>query len=55
MSGSFDGKDFWRVEFDDRFAMMKCAGMVPEQHKYLIVMRNNQAVVTIQSTPKPSC
>jgi hypothetical protein len=53
MNGAFDGKDFWRVEFDDRFVMLKCAGMVPDQHNYSIVMKNNQAVITIESTPKP--
>jgi hypothetical protein len=53
MNGAFDGKDFWRVEFDDRSVMLKCAGMVPDQHSYSIVMKNNQAVITIESTPKP--
>ncbi len=53
MSGAFAGSGSWRIEFDDRFAMMDCAGLAPEQHSYSIVFRNNEAVVTIQSTPKP--
>lgn len=53
MNGSFEGKNFWGIEFDDRFAVMKCAGLIPEQHNYSIVLKNNQATVTIQSTTKP--
>ena len=53
MSGAFAGSGSWRIEFDDRFAMMDCAGLAPEQHSYSIVFRSNEAVVTIQSTPKP--
>jgi hypothetical protein len=53
MSGAFAGSGSWRIEFDDRFAMMSCAGLAPEQHSYSIVFRNNEAVVSIQSTPKP--
>jgi hypothetical protein len=54
MSGAFAGSGSWRVEFDDRFVMMNCAGLAPEQHGYSIVFRNNEAAVTIQSTPKHS-
>jgi hypothetical protein len=53
MSGAFAGSGSWRIEFDERSAMMNCAGLAPEQRSYSIVFKNNEAVVTIESTPKP--
>ncbi len=53
LAGNFEGNGSWRLEFDDRSAMMTCAGLDPEQHSYSLVVKNNRAVITIQSTPKP--
>jgi hypothetical protein len=53
MGGNFEGPGSWRVEFDDRFAMMKCAGMDLDQHSYALSLNNNRATITIDSTPKP--
>ncbi|HEY2118253.1 MAG TPA: hypothetical protein VGH37_03635 [Candidatus Acidoferrum sp.] len=53
MSGNFVGNGSWRIEFDERNAAMKCADLAPGQRSYTVEVKNNQAVVKIDSTPKP--
>src|SRR3984885_523892 len=51
-AGNFEGAGRWRMEFDDRWAVVNCGTLVPEQHSYSVVVRNGQAVITIDTEPK---
>ena len=51
VTGAFEGKGGWRIEFDDRFAMVTCAGLHPEQQNYKLELKNNRAVLTITNSP----
>jgi len=51
-AGNFEGAGRWRMEFDDRRAVVNCGTLVPEQHSYSVVVRNGQAVITIDTEPK---
>jgi hypothetical protein len=52
LSGNFESRDQWRIEFDDRFSMATCGGLDPVQKKYSPVLGNSTARVTIPSNPK---
>jgi hypothetical protein len=51
-AGNFEGAGRWRMEFDDRWAVVNCGTLVPEQHSYSVTVRNGQAVITINTEPK---
>jgi hypothetical protein len=51
-AGNFAGAGRWRMEFDDRWAVVNCGTLVPEQHSYSVAMKNGQAVITIEAEPK---
>jgi hypothetical protein len=51
-AGNFEGAG-WRMEFDDRWAVVNCGTLVPEQHEYSVSMRNGQEIITIDTEPKP--
>jgi hypothetical protein len=51
-AGNFEGAGRWRMEFDDRWAVINCGTLVPEQHSYSVTMKNGQAVLTIEAEPK---
>jgi hypothetical protein len=51
-AGNFEGAGRWRMEFDDRWAVVNCGTLVPEQHSYSVMVRNGQAVITIDTEPK---
>jgi len=53
LGGNFEGAGRWRMEFDDRWAMVQCGGLVLEQHAYSVAVKNGQAVITIETDPKP--
>jgi hypothetical protein len=53
ISGNYVGGGNWRLQFDDRSAMMSCAGLAPEQRFYTIGIVNNEAVIKVEITPKP--
>ena len=53
IGGNFIGNSAWRIEFDDRFAMMSCGGLAPSQYKYNLALKNSRAVITIDNSPKP--
>jgi hypothetical protein len=52
MNGVYGGPGSWRVDFGPKAAATKCADLVPESHPYNIDLRNNQAFVTLQNSPK---
>jgi hypothetical protein len=53
IAGAFQGAGNWRIEFDDRFAMLKCSELYPQQYDYTMEIKNNRASLTIDMTPKP--
>jgi hypothetical protein len=53
VTGAFEGKGGWRIEFDDRFAMVTCSGLHPAQQNYTLELKNNRAVLTVENSPKP--
>jgi hypothetical protein len=53
IGGNFIGKGEWRIEFDDRFALMSCGGLAPSQYNYTLALKNSRAVITIDNSPKP--
>jgi len=53
ISGNYVGGGNWRMQFDDRSAMMSCGGLDQEQRFYTIGIVNNQAAIKIDITPKP--
>ncbi|MGA3210991.1 MAG: hypothetical protein ABSD20_06760 [Terriglobales bacterium] len=53
ISGNYAGSGNWQLQFDDRSAMMSCAGLAPEQRFYKIGIVNSQAVISVEVTPKP--
>lgn len=53
IAGNYMGGGGWRMQFDDRSAMMSCGGLDQEQRFYTIGIVNNQAAIKINITPKP--
>jgi len=53
MGGSFAGNGQWRIEFDEQSAAMKCSDLVPSAKAYTIEIKNDQAILKIDSSPKP--
>jgi len=53
ISGNYVGGGNWRMQFDDRSAMMSCGDLDQEQRFYTIGIVNNQAAIKIDITPKP--
>jgi hypothetical protein len=53
IAGNYMGGGNWRMQFDDRSAMMSCGDLDQEQRFYTIGIVNNQAAIKIDITPKP--
>lgn len=53
IAGNYMGASGWRMQFDDRSAMMACGDLDQEQRFYSIAIVNNQAAIKIDITPKP--
>jgi len=53
IAGNYVGGGNWRMQFDDRSAMMSCGDLDQEQRFYSIGIVNNQAAIKIDITPKP--
>ena len=53
ISGNYVGGGNWRMQFDDRSAMMSCGDLDQEQRFYTIGIINSQAAIKIDITPKP--
>jgi hypothetical protein len=47
------GNGGWRMQFNDRSAMMSCGDLDQEQRFYTIGIVNGQAAIKIDITPKP--
>jgi hypothetical protein len=53
IAGNYVGGGNWRLQFDDRSAMLSCGDLDQEQRFYTIGIVNNQAAIKIEITPKP--
>jgi hypothetical protein len=53
LAGVFEGPGKWRIDFIDSGVMVNCSILSPDQHGYSIDFKNNRAVLTIDTTPKP--
>jgi subtilisin family serine protease len=53
IAGNYMGGGNWRMQFDDRSAMMSCGDLDQEQRFYTIGIVNNQAAIKVDITPKP--
>ena len=53
MSGVFEGAGKWRLDFVDGGVLVNCSFLSPNQQSYSIDFRNNRAVLTVDTTPKP--
>jgi hypothetical protein len=53
ISGNYMGNGGWRMQFNDRSAMMACGDLDQEQRFYTIGIVNGQAAIKIDITPKP--
>lgn len=53
MAGVFEGAGKWRLDFIDGGVLVNCGMLSPDQHNYALDFKNNLAVLTIDTTPKP--
>ena len=53
IAGNYVGGGNWRLQFDDRSAMLSCGDLDQEQRFYTIGIVNNQAAIKVEITPKP--
>ena len=53
LAGVFEGPRKWRLDFIDGGVLVNCSFLSPDQHFYTIDFKNNRAVLTIDTTPKP--
>ncbi len=53
MAGVFVGAGNWRLDFIDEGVLVNCAFLSPNQENYSLAFKNNHAVLTIDTTPKP--
>lgn len=53
LAGVFEGPGKWRLDFIDGGVLVNCSFLSPDQHSYTIDFKNNRAVLTIDTTPKP--
>jgi len=53
IDGNYVGGGNWRMQFNDRSAMMSCGDLDQEQRFYTIGIFNGQAAIKIDITPKP--
>lgn len=53
MAGAYEGAGGWRLDFIDGGVLVNCAFLSPNQEAYTIDFRNNRAVITVDTRPKP--
>ena len=53
MAGVFEGAGKWRLDFIDGGVLVNCSFLSPDQRSYTLDFKNNRAVLTIDTTPKP--
>jgi hypothetical protein len=54
ISGAFEGAGKWSIDFGDRDAAMKCSLLDPSSYSYTVQFRDNRALVTLNTLPKPT-
>jgi hypothetical protein len=53
MAGVYVGADNWRLDFTADGVLVSCSYLSPDEHHYRFEFRNNLALFTIDTTPKP--
>src|SRR5580693_3734518 len=53
IAGVFEGAGKWRLDFIDGGVLVNCSILSPNQQNYSISFKNNRAILTIDTTPKP--
>jgi hypothetical protein len=53
MAGVFVGAGNWRLDFTADGVLVNCSFLSPDEHHYKLDFRNNLAVLTVDTTPKP--
>jgi hypothetical protein len=53
LAGVYEGPGKWRLDFVDGGVLVNCSFLSPDQHSYTINFKNNRAVLTVDTTPKP--
>jgi hypothetical protein len=53
IAGVFEGPGKWRLDFIDGGVLVNCSMLSPDQHAYTIDFKNNRAILTVDTTPKP--
>ncbi len=53
LSGVFEGAGNWRLDFIDGGVLVNCSILSPDQHGYTLEFKNNLAILTVDTTPKP--
>ena len=53
IAGVFQGAGNWRIDFIDNGVLVSCADLSPDQHSYTLEFRNNLAILTVDTTPRP--
>ena len=53
MAGVFQGAGGWRLDFIDGGVLVNCASLSPNQENYSIDFKDNHAVITVDTKPKP--
>jgi hypothetical protein len=53
MAGVFEGPGHWRLDFIDGGVLVNCSFLSPNQESYTLAFKNNHAILTIDTTPKP--
>jgi hypothetical protein len=53
IAGVFEGAGKWRLDFIDGGVLVNCSILSPNQQNYSISFKNNLAILTVDTTPKP--
>jgi hypothetical protein len=53
MAGVFVGAGNWRLDFIDEGVLVNCSFLSPNQENYSLAFKDNRAILTIATTPKP--
>jgi hypothetical protein len=53
MAGVFVGSGNWRLDFIDEGVLVNCSFLSPNQENYSLAFRDNRAILTIDTRPKP--
>jgi hypothetical protein len=53
MAGVFQGAGGWRLDFVDGGVLVNCGSLSPNQEGYSVDFKDNRAVITVATKPKP--